>query len=39
MRKSIQTSDMMVPNLNPFIVNISSLYKKLLPNMHKGFYN
>ena len=39
MGQVIQTSDILVPTLNPFVVNIPSLQKKMLPNMDKGFYN
>ena len=37
----IQTSDIMVLNLNPFVVNIltSVSRKRLLSNMNNGFYN
>ena len=32
-------SEMMVPNLIPFVENIPSLYENFLSNMDKGFYN
>ena len=35
----IQTSDMIMPNLTPFVVNIPNLQKKILFNIDKGFYN
>ena len=35
----IQTSDMMLPNLTPSVVNIPNLWKKNLFNIDKGFYN
>ena len=38
-RELIQTSDVMVLNLTPFVVNIPSLYNFFLSNMDKVFYN